>query len=174
MILFDQFPLKDIKLVVEIAAFALGAIFILLRLLDGQGNSTMEVSLELERTEGESPGLDFLAIKLGLKRADIGRLKLQDIVIEISDVSDESLPKVEIRDHTLHEALEQASRGRTVAGWVYLPPKEATQLGYFARVKRQAPVLVEVRIVATRTGFGHWHRPEWRASAVSLPGKSDT
>lgn len=180
MLLFDASPrtlfgisLQDFKVYAEIAAYALGSAFILLKLIDGQINATMEVSLELERGEmKDSPEADFLAIKLALKRADIGRLRLQDIVLELSDASDNDSPKTQIRDEAIRKELSSEARREGIAGWMYLPPKEGTQLGYFHRVGRDIPILVEVRIVTTRTGFGRWHRPQWRASAVSLPNRS--
>ena len=141
---FWNISLEEIKLYFEIAAYALGSVFILLKLIDGSIDATMEVSLELEREEvKDCPESDFLAIKLGLKRADRGRLKLQE--------------------------LAPMPPGRNMAKWMYLPPKEGTQLGYFYQAERGVPILVEVTIEATRTGFGGRHRPQWRASAVSLP-----
>ncbi len=167
---FWNISLEEIKLYFEIAAYALGSVFILLKLIDGSIDATMEVSLELEREEvKDCPESDFLAIKLGLKRADRGRLKLQEIVLVLSDASGKNPEKVTIIDKAVEQELAPMPPGRNMAKWMYLPPKEGTQLGYFYQAERGVPILVEVTIEATRTGFGGRHRPQWRASAVSLP-----
>jgi hypothetical protein len=168
--------LDTLKLWLEIAAFGFAAVFILTKLIGGQFNAGAEMSVETIREH--IPGNkaeDFVAIVIKLKRSDIGRIEVHDILIEATDLVDGSKIKVPRQERLVTERKpEKDQNGRFQATenlsnkGVFLPPGDATQFAYLLRVKRTAPVLVDVTILASRSG--PWiGQPQWRGSAVSLP-----
>lgn len=167
-----KFSITDVKTALEIAAYICGVLFIITKLIGGQANAGMEVSIELGRAASASqPEVDNLSILLKLKRPDLGRIELEDVAIEVSDAFDSAseaavlrVPRVisERRVDNGQVTLAPSSRGIT------LPPSDATQIAYITQVKRGVPIFVDATIVGTRTGL--WvGKPQWRASAIALP-----
>jgi hypothetical protein len=164
--------LGEVKTVLEIAAYFCGVSFLLLKLWGGQANAGMGVSLELTRAEAAAtPGVDHLVVLLKLSRPDLGRVQLDDVALEISDgMNPDSSPRV-LRAPRL-TAERQILNGRVTEASAQhgtaLPPGDATQISYITQVKRGVPVLVDVTVLASRSGpwFG---KPQWRASAIALP-----
>lgn len=170
--------LDRLKTVLEIAALAIGALFLLAKLIDGEAHSAMQVSLELKREPiAGSCETELLAAKLGLERSAVGVLKLTDITLTLSDPLDErrpTSPGPPIRDTGIVDELKREKHGGEPAPWIYLPPNEGTELGYATIIKRNVPVAVEAKISTVRTVFGVWQREQqWRASAVSLPSSKE-
>jgi hypothetical protein len=169
--------LPSVKVVFEVLAYVFGAIFLLTKLLGGQENSGMDVSLDLKRTKSVTGvDRDQIAVTLKLKRSDIGRLRLDDIAVDVVDLADPSSSLSQQRaDDILRERVVTSDKDgmprigkELMKNGLYLPPNDGTQLAYWFSVKRGSPIRVDVTITSTRTGF--WiGNPQWRASAISLP-----
>lgn len=166
--------LEKLKLIFELATFGFAALFILTKLVGGQFNAGAE--LAVETTRGEKPASDtedLVAVIIKLKRTDIGRIEVQDILIEATDLA--SGAKIDVpRQQTLIVERKQ-NRGEHPGvsehpseNGVFLPPGDATQFAYLVRVNRAAPLLLDITVLASRSGpwIGH---PQWRGSAISLP-----
>src|SRR3990167_9780864 len=90
--------LADTKTALEIAAYICGVLFLLTKLIGGQANAGMEVSVELSRAEvAANSDADNLSILLKLKRPDLGRIEIDDVVIEVSDATDSSSKPMVLR-----------------------------------------------------------------------------
>jgi hypothetical protein len=164
--------LERVKQFCEVAAYVCAVLFLLTKLVGGQLNAGTEISLEVSRAPDlHSPRTDSLSVLVKLKRADIGRLEILDVLIEVSHLGEQGGQPTLIRNrHTIAE--RRTERGSITATesdhGTFLPPGDGTQLAYLARVKAGEPVLIDVTILAKRTGL--WiGRPQWRASAISLP-----
>ena len=150
-------------------------LFLVTKLAAGQMNPSMDVSLELKRElDSKSTDKDYLSVLVKLKRTDVGRVRINDVVLKVVDLTDtKAKPLVATNSRIVtenriidHQLSEVQSTERTV-----LPPGDGTQLAYFLQVKRDTPILVDATIIGRRTG--PWIEPsQWRASAISLPGKS--
>jgi hypothetical protein len=174
------------KVILEILAFGFAAVFIGLKLVDGELNPGMEMSLELERKPSVySADSDNLAVLVKLKRNDMGRLRINDVLLEMSLPTEPQVKPQPFRNPlvTTEKAIEK-KKGKSIQvigaqeeeekgkkkekEGTNLPPGDATQFAYFMTVKRCVPVQIDATVLATRTGlwFGN---PQWRVSALSLP-----
>lgn len=169
--------LTKLKLYLEVVAYFLGALFLFVQLFYGQFNAGMEVAVELERAPvADNSDQDNMVVLLKFKRGDIGRLEIKDVVLELSNMdTPNSKPMfIEIPRKVLaerHESNGKITDTLSSAG-ISLPPGDATQIAYLAKVQKNAPIHVDATILAKRTGV--WlDYSQWRASAVSLPTKAD-
>lgn len=166
-----------IKLYCEIAAFGFAAIFLFGKLVTGQFNYGMDISLDVQRElDQKEEGVDNAAISIKLKRPDGGRVELTDAHIEVSMVTgnvsntellhSESLGNLIIERKETSGKIQDGFRGNGI----FLPPSDGTQLGYYVKIPHAVPVLIDVTLVGKRTGPAGWFgNPQWRASAISLP-----
>lgn len=164
--------LEKVKLACEITAYGFAAIFLITKVIGGQANAAMEVSMEMTRGEVPAkPDTEYLAVSLKLKRSDIGRLEINDVVLDVIDLTDPKASQNEIRVPSV--ARERETKGGKVlpaesGDGTFLPPNDATQLGYLVSIKRGSAVRVDATILASRTG--PWYgKPQWRVSGISLP-----
>ena len=166
---------EKIKLFCEIAAYGCAALFLFAKLIAGQLNAGTDVSLELKRSpNSKNKAMDDLAVLVRLKRADIGRLELKDVLLQCSNPNDPGAKSNVIRNPAI-TTERKTSKGTVTEdhsdSGIFLPPNDATQLAFITQVKRDEPVLVDATILTTRTG--PWiGMPQWRASAISFPDVS--
>jgi hypothetical protein len=165
--------LDNIKTILEAIAYLFGALFLFSKLIYGQANAGMDVSLDLKRFKARvDTDPDQLSITLKLKRSDVGRIRIDDITLDIIDFSNAESSQCGIRSPEVMLERKVSRNGQIqsaqLSNGLYLPPNDGTQLGYWACVTRGCAIRVDVTITSTRTGlwFGH---PQWRASAISLP-----
>ncbi len=139
-------------------------------------NAGMAVEMKLQREKvPESLNEDFITVTLQLKRSSIGRIRIDDVLVDAIDlkVKDGEIFHGDV--HQVRDALITKERhicgdeiGPCPKNGVYLPPEDATQFSYLVKVKRDIPILIDSTILASRTGQ-IWGRPQWRASAIALP-----
>lgn len=168
--------LEKSKAILEILAYGSAAVFLLTKLVAGQLNPGMEVSVELNRTANpKDTSLDILAVQVKLKRTEIGRLEINDVMLEVSTpMQATNEPKI-VRNNSVvrerkwnQEGSDYVLTSSASTSGTFMPPGDATQLAYLTQVPRGVAVQVDATILATKTGpwFG---KPQWRASAISLP-----
>lgn len=167
----------ELKKYLELGAFGFGALFFLGQLTTGQFNFAMQVALDAIRCTPVGADSDLVAVKIQLTRADAGRIKIKDILIESSVPSRPHVPIKLHRDSSrTNERVKTSerqltSRQRSVG--TALPPNDATQLGYYLTASPREPLLIDVTVLAERAGpfgWGNFGYPQWRASTVVLPG----
>lgn len=186
---------ESLKMYLEIAAFGFAALFFFSRLVYGEFNAGMEVRLELKRV-AHNDQQDLVVGNISMKRAEVGRLEIVDIVLEVAHNVLEPARREALRvdPNILLERHYSVSHDARVGGLVcgkaeltlaqepnvpqfalchrpnriHLPPNDGTHVSQAFLVPRGNPVLVDATVLATRTGiwFG---KPQWRVSAVSLP-----
>jgi hypothetical protein len=168
--------LERLKLVLEVAAFGFAAAFLFTKLVGGQFNAGAEMSVETAREPNPANNAeDFVSVIVKLKRTDIGRIEVHDILIEASDLIDGARLVVPRQDRLVREreaGLSTDERPQVTdklsKDGVFLPPGDATQFAYLLKVKRNSPVAVDATVLASRSG--PWiGKPQWRGSAISLP-----
>lgn len=167
--------LEKTKLFLELLAFGVGALFLLIKLWGGQANAGMDISLELKREAVPIGDMDNLYILLKLKRNDVGRLELKDVTFDVSDAFSPNANPTTVR---LDNVLKNRSLGKADDGtnristqpdeYMALPPEDATQLAGLVRVKKGMTILVDATVLAQRSGLWWRKPPQWRASAISL------
>ena len=169
--------LAQVKLYCEIAAYGFAALFLITRLITGQLNAGMEVGLELVRSaDPKNVGQDDLAVTVRLKRTHLGRREIKDVLLEVSDAAVKgsepkclSIEGVTAERKTAGGLISRKPENRSRRG-IALPPGDATQVAYLLSAGRDESVLMDVTVLAVRTG--PWiGKPQWRASAVSLPNR---
>lgn len=169
--------LTKLKSYFEVLAYFFGALFLLLQLVYGQFNAGMEVAVDLERASIASPSdQDNLAVLVKLKRGDIGRLEIKDMVLEITNMDEPNSKPSFIQIPRKILAERDAPSGKIAntesRSGMFLPPGDATQIAYLVKVSKGAPIHVDATVSAQRTGF--WSDfSQWRASAISLPENAD-
>jgi hypothetical protein len=154
-----------------------GLLVLAAKLIFGQFNAAMDVTISCER----KPDLvnsheHLLGVTVRLQRKDIGRLEIEDVLLRKGDPLAGKYEDV-ARQPWVHEdkVLQITAGAATIQGdsdrrGCALPPGDGTQFAYCIKVPASEPVLVDVTILARRTGI--WPgRPQWRASAISLPVK---
>jgi hypothetical protein len=164
-------PLGTLKTYVELAAFGLAAIFLLGKVISGQYNDGMEVRLIPERCRLSATG-DIIALEVQLARNGVGRIQVRDVLVEYSEGSNTGeVPRtfrepmrIRERSHNGHVLSATPEKNKDT----FLPPGDATQLGYLIPASHGSPVILDVTILARRTRL-RIGNPQWRASTVVLP-----
>ena len=171
MVTVGKLDPQTLKTYIEIAAFGLAAMFLLGKLASGQFNDGMVVSLTADRYHATNGANDVIALAVHLRRNEIGRIELRDVLIELGDGSTTDQPvrlqtgSLRIREKkTAVDTLASAAR----EDGTFLPPGDGTQLGYLINVPTGKPVVVDVTVLARRTGL-RFGRPQWRSSIAVLP-----
>jgi len=156
-----------------IQAFAaFGAlIFLLIRYYRGSEITNLSLTVESERVKSGLAELDWLVVRLTLKKGDRNTVVLHDIQARFSTVEK---PVVFTGNQRLGHELCQ---GRYRIAWdtanadyplINLPAGDETQLAAWVQVPSDKPCIIEVVVVGIH--YGQKVGPgQWQASDVSLP-----
>jgi hypothetical protein len=165
----------DLYTATKIIAVVAAAIFFFYKALTGYLVTNMSIELSLSRRRADD-NYDYLAVVVTLTKGDRGTVRIQDAKARITEGATPlpPIPLVGVNrlTHVQQELPKDWSMASSKNPFLNLSPGEKAQFVTYGRISRAEVCVVEVAILGKLlwnfSRFG-----QWRASAVSLPLKSE-